>query len=402
MKFEKLGDHIEQVRGISYKPDYVINIAKDGYLPILRSNNIEEGKINFANLIFLPSELVKEKQKLKEGDILITASTGSKKAIGKNGAASQNFDAAFGAFCKVVRPKKSIDKNYLKHFFQTSYYRNTIRDAVNGANINNIKNGHLNDLKIPLAPLVTQKKIAAILDAADAHRQKTKQLLAKYDELAQSIFLDMFGDPAVDINRWSNYDLVDLALSNKDVKCGPFGTQLSKSEYTEKGVPVWGIPQINSNFIKAPSEFVSDKKAKELEQYSVVEGDIVMSRKGNVGACALFTENQVSGILHSDAIKIRLDQRKILPIFLIWQFRLSRLLQTQVGNVSSGAIMAGINVTKLKRVQIVVPDYELQRSFKDRLALVDKQKSNALEALKKGEGLFNSLLQKAFNGEFVK
>ena len=64
-------------------------------------------------------------------------------------------------------------------------------------------------VEIPLPPLATQQKIAAILDAADELRQKDKALVAKYDELTQALFLDMFGDPVTNPKGWEKVALKD-------------------------------------------------------------------------------------------------------------------------------------------------------------------------------------------------
>ena len=82
-----------------------------------------------------------------------------------------------------------------------------LRETCTGATIPHISRPTLESLKIPLPPLDQQKKIAAILDAADAYRQKTKALITKYDELTQSLFLDMFGDPVSNPKGWEKVKL---------------------------------------------------------------------------------------------------------------------------------------------------------------------------------------------------
>ena len=175
MEYVDLENYIKQIRGITYSSKVCIDEQKEGYLPVLRSNNIEEGTLNYKNLVYVPKSLVKENQLLRKGDILITASTGSIKVLGKNGAVKEDYDGSFGAFCKVVRTLDKIDENYLKNFFQTNYYRRTIQNVTNGANLNNINKGHIDELKIPLPPLPKQKQIAAILDQADQIRQLNKK-----------------------------------------------------------------------------------------------------------------------------------------------------------------------------------------------------------------------------------
>ena len=196
----------------------------------------------------------------------------------------------------------------------------------------------------------------------------------RVDELVTARFVEMFGDLAVPTCKWEKCKLVDACVNSDDIKCGPFGTQLGKDEYTEEGVAVWEIPQINSEFKTLPTHFVTEKKAVELEAYSIVPGDIAMSRKGNVGRCAVFPTNFEKGIIHSDVLRIRLDKTKVFSEFMMRQLHYSGDIQHQIELVSSGAIMAGINVTKLKQIFIYLPPLDLQEQFVSFVAQVDKSK----------------------------
>ena len=165
-----------------------------------------------------------------------------------------------------------------------------------------------------------------------------------------------------------------LCYTDDDIKCGPFGTQLKQSEYQENGVAVWGIPQINSGFSIAPDTFVTPEKAKRLEQFSLISGDIAMSRKGNVGQCALFHDNFEKGIIASDVVRIRVNKDLIMPQFLVYQLHNSHKVRRQILNVSDGSIMAGINVTKLKKIHVYSPPLERQKQFVSIVRQVDKSK----------------------------
>lgn len=298
----------------------------------------------------------------------------------------------------AIWPSEEIEQNYLARFLLWYNPAKLILDDAYPS----IRLSEISKLNIPLPPLKTQQKIAAILDKADRLVQLNRQLLEKYDQLAQSLFLEMFGDPAFNPFQFPEIELIDLVRTKDDIKCGPFGTQLSKSEYMEEGVPIWGIPQVNSDFQKKPTEYVTESKAESLASYSVISQDIVMSRKGNVGSCAIYPLDWPKGILHSDVLRIRCDNEKLSAVFLAWQFRLSRRLKTQVNNVSSGAIMAGINVGKLKHISPIVPPLALQVDFAKKVGNIESQKSLAQQSLQKSQDLFQSLLQKAFTGELIK
>jgi type I restriction enzyme S subunit len=383
--------------GFAFKSDKYV--SSDG-ARVIRITNVQKGKIVDNDPRLYPFSEVKnlENYKINEGDIMMSL-TGN---VGRVGKFPKELLPAFinQRVCRIKSNTEKLSDDYLFHFLNSNKFENdAVRNSAGAAQLN-LSTNWLAEYEIPLPNLATQQKITKILDKADELRQYNQQIVAKYDALTQSLFLDMFGDMAHNHSKFAQVPLIDLVADKHDIKCGPFGTQLSKSEYVEFGVPIWGIPQINSRFEKKPTEYITTQKAEILKQYSVLPNDLIMSRKGNVGKCAIYP-NWEMGILHSDALRIRCDKDKISPIFLAWQFRISRSLETQVNDVSSGAIMAGINVSKLKNIQPIVPPIELQNQFAERVQLIEAQKQQAQEALAKSELLFQGLLQQAFNGELI-
>ena len=232
----------------------------------------------------------------------------------------------------------------------------------------------LEETMVPEIPLEKQKEFSEILERVYGVIQARKEELKKIDDLIRARFVELFGDLANPKCQWKKEKLVDACKNPDDIKCGPFGTQLSKDEYCSSGVAVWEIPQINSGFATQPTHFLTDEKANQLEAYSIKSGDIAMSRKGNVGRCAVFPETMEDGIIHSDVLRIRIDNDLVLPVFMMHQLHYSGAVQHQIELVSSGAIMAGINVTKLKQIEVHIPPLELQNQFADFVKQVNKSK----------------------------
>ena len=241
-----------------------------------------------------------------------------------------------------------------------------------------------------------QKSIAEILSKMDSLISLRKQQIVKLDELVKARFVEMFGDLAAPQCEYPELKLVDICADADDIKCGPFGTQLNKDEYKTKGVAVWEIPQINSGFSEMPTHFITEEKAVILNAYSIEPGDIAMSRKGNVGKCGLFPENLKKGIIHSDVLRIRVDKRKVDSCFMMYQLHFSEAVKRQIEMVSSGAIMAGINVTKLKQIKVRIPELENQRMFAAFVERVDQQKQTIQQSLEKLELLKKALMQEYF------
>ena len=292
----------------------------------------------------------------------------------------------------VLKPKQGIDVDYLCYslmFYDTS-------GLVNGATRQKLTQSTLKKMCIPKRTVKQQLQIVQELNIIKKLITARQQELQKLDDLIKARFVEMFGDLANPECKWNKYPLINACLNKDDIKCGPFGTQMSKDEYTAEGIAVWEIPQINMGFQCAPTHFLTEEKANQLEAYSLIPGDIAMSRKGNVGKCALFPEEYSNGIIHSDVLRIRVDKKNVNPVFMMYQLHFSKAVTRQIELVSSGAIMAGVNVTKLKQICVHIPPIELQQKFADFVAQIDKSKATVQKALDETQLLFDSLMQQYF------
>ena len=297
-----------------------------------------------------------------------------------------DFDFVVGADgVKILSPKDNLNAKFLLYFLQ--WYK--IPNLGYSRHYKLLK-----EIDVPLPPKSVQLEIVSELDQINELIRLKKEQLKDYDKLAQSIFYEMFGDPVENESRESkNYKLIELCENKDDIKCGPFGTQLSKSEYVQSGVPVWGIPQINSHFQEPPTCFVSNLKADSLKDYSVKWGDIVMSRKGSVGLCCVFPKNMSSGILHSDVIRLRFDEKMVDSIFMMHYLHFSSFIRHQIKTISHGAIMAGLNVTKLKSLKVILPPLPLQQEFSSCISQIERQKAEVSNAIADLETLLASRMQ---------
>ena len=135
----RLGKVAEYVRGVAYKTgeDLSAELGK-GYVTLLRANNIQNGKLVLDDVQYVDRAKVKPRQLLKKGDILICASSGSKRLVGKAAFVPEDMDVTFGAFCCVMRPC-GINAEYLSYYFQSNAYRKAIEETSTGSNINNLK-----------------------------------------------------------------------------------------------------------------------------------------------------------------------------------------------------------------------------------------------------------------------
>ena len=121
-----------------------------------------------------------------------------------------------------------------------------------------------------------------------------------------------------------------------------------------------------------------------------------MSRKGNVGQCAIYPDAFEPGIIASDVLRIRVDRNRLIPKFMQYQLHHSEHVKQQIALVSNGVVMAGINVTKLKRITVYVPPMDLQGRFVAFAEQTDKSKSALQRTITSLQTTKRSIINEAF------
>lgn len=388
----------EQIRGVSYNPSDLSDMATNNHIPVLRANNVTENGIKLDDLVYVNTKRISKNQVLKSGDILIVASSGSKTIVGRAISIEKDMDASFGAFCKIVRPKSKVDKRYLGYYFRSADYRRIISHLSAGANINNLRSDDINTLQIPLPALHIQKQIANILDKADALRKKDQQLLQKYDDLAQSIFIDMFGDPVKNEKGWPVQKLGDCL---ERIQIGPFGTQLHASDYVTNGIPVINPMHIGDLKIKPNYAYsITKQKFEELPQYHLQKDDVILARRGEMGRCAIVTKLEAGFLCGTGSLFLTTSKEKLDPVFLVYLIsRNSTKLELE--KFSAGTTMANLNKTIINNFNIISPPISNQRIFKQSIQNNQEMIRLLQSSINQSENLFQSLLQKAFTGELI-
>ena len=172
----RLGEVIDIFRGLSYtKNDEVEN----GYL-VLRGNNLTDNGLIFLENIYVNENVAEKGIKVKKDDIILVASTGSSKVIGRACIAKEDYEkTTIGAFLLLCRPKENIEKNWVHYIFKTLRYRLYISEQAKGTNIKNIKNEYLENFYFPLPPLNEQKRIVEKLDFLFEKTKRAKEIIEK-------------------------------------------------------------------------------------------------------------------------------------------------------------------------------------------------------------------------------
>ena len=395
MKFAAVCDISDQIRGVTYAKRDASAAPKGGYSPMLRANNIGEHGLLLEDLIYVPNSKISLKQRIVPNDVVVAASSGSISVVGKTAQARQGFDGAFGAFCKVLRPGPDVDPHYFGHYFKTATYRQVVSRLAAGVNINNLKNEHLDNLRIPVPPLAEQKRIARILDAADALRAKRREALAQLDTLLQSTFLDMFGDPVTNPMGWTKVRSGELFLLPPKI-----GTITPARGRGYLVVRVGEVGESRIAFERCGRVAISDI---DVAKFRLERGDTVIARaigsKKHLGKASYFAGFDETIVIDSHVMRLRPDPIKCdgLWFYSLISSDRGKVLLQQTGGAT--AVQFNINAKQASSMEVALPPLDLQDQFVSIVESVECQKASQRAHLAELDTLFASLQSRAFRGD---
>lgn len=390
----KIADVSEQIRGVSYKPEDVLSGPSENAIGILRANNILDGEINFNDLVYVKKEKVLQKQMLRKGDILICASSGSKNLVGKAAQIIEDCDCSFGAFCKVIRPRK-VDPIFLGMYFQSALYRRYISGVSQGANINNIKKEHIDAILINGYSKREQKKISELLVKILQIIKIRKQQLSALDILVKARFVEMFGDP-VDNNKAWPTDKLKTVTSKIGSGATPKG---GRESYQNKGISLIRSMNVHDGkFEYKDLAHITVEQAEQLSNVIVELQDVFINITGaSVARSCVVPADVLPARVNQHVCIVRclrdkLDYIFVSNMFLNPSFKTSLLA---IGE-SGGATRQAITKQQLENLVVILPPIELQKHFAEFVKYVDKSKVAIQKSLDETQILFDSLMQKYF------
>ena len=291
-----------------------------------------------------------------------------------------DFDFVVGADgVKIISPKENLNTKFLLYFL--TWY-----------NIPNLGYSRhyklLKELDIPVPPLSTQLSIVSELDKINELIRLKKEQLKDYDNLAQSIFYEMFGDPVVNEKGWEVKKLGELCVSKLK-----YGSGASAVDF-DGNIRYVRITDINedgtlNNDIKSPN-IVDD-------EYLLNVGDIVFARSGaTVGKTYLHRKNNIKCLYAGYLIKATLNTKMALPIY-VFQFTQSKYYKDWVNLNARAVAQPNINAKQYGDLQIPLPPLTLQQVFAQRIELIEQQKDEIKSTISDLETLLASRMQYWFD-----
>ena len=280
-----------------------------------------------------------------------------------------------------------IYNRYLYHFLKDSTeYLNSLG---RGATFKEISKSIVENIEIPLPPLEEQRRIAAVLDKVSDLIAKRREQLDKLDELMKARFVEMFGDPVSNPYNWEKVPLSELA----DIRIGPFGSLLHKEDYIEGGHPLLNPSHIIDEKIVIDEKLtVSRQKYIELEAYHLKAGDVVMGRRGEMGRCAVVSQEGL--LCGTGSLSIR-PKGKVTADY-IQKIISFPSFKKMIEDMAVGQTMPNLNVPIVSAFQVIKPPMHVQENYYIFVTQIDKSKLTIQQSLDKLEVLKQALMQQYF------
>lgn len=266
-----------------------------------------------------------------------------------------------------------------------------------GTGVPTLNRNNVHDVLVSLPPLDEQRRIAAILDKADAIRRKRQESIRLTEEFLRSTFLEMFGDPVTNPKGWTEIRLENIA----DIQSGiTKGRKLNGQE--TMNVPYMRVANVQDGHIALDEIKEIEATPVEIERYRLLPGDILLTEGGDpdkLGRGAVW-QGEIAPCIHQNHIfRVRPNADKVSSEYLSALIGSVRGKQYFLGAAKQTTGIASINKTQLSSFPALLPPLELQRIYSDivRKKEVLQQKLSSISDL---HGMcFNSLTHRAFRGE---
>lgn len=359
----------------------------------VKPDDFIEGKINIINTskAYLSNIGAKKGRFIPKGSLLVTCIG----ILGKVGIIEK--DCCFNQQINAIVPNRDIViPEYMAYYILKNRY--TLDSMASGAVVPMINKTQFSNIKIYLPPLEEQKRIVSILERAEDAIRKRQESNRLLDELVKSKFIEMFGDPITNLNNW---DIETIGSVVKSITAGWSVNGESRVKMEDEKA-VLKVSAVTQGCFKSDEYKVIDKDV-EIKKYVFPEqGDLLFSRANTrelVGATCIIHKDYPDLLLPDKLWKILFVDR--VNVFYMKYILSESSIRAKFSANSTGTSgsMYNVSMDKFKNIEIPVPPREIQDRFADFVKQVDKLKfkmENSLEELKNN---FNSLMQRAFNGE---
>ena len=355
-----------------------------GDIPWVKIGDLAQGKVTSTEERITQRGLEGSAAKLfPAGTVLISifATIGRTAVLGIDAATNQAIAGI------TPRDARRLDSVYLRHYFDS--ITATLVKSARGVAQLNINLGILKALPLPLPPLPEQRRIAAILDQADALRAKRREALAQLDSLTQSIFVEMFGDPVVNPKAWEfvsfgSVGTLDRGVSKSRPRNAP---ELLGGPY-----PLIQTGDVSNcdGYIRQHSATYSETGLRQSKLWPV--GTLCITIAANIAKTGILT---FAACFPDSVVGFNAAQSATVEYVRVWLSFLQKALE----DAAPESAQKNINLSILRDLRIPVPPLCLQQTFATRIKAVESLKTTHRAALAEMDTLFASLQHRAFAGQ---
>ncbi len=365
----------------------------------LRIQNVGRNRMLLDDVAFVAAPNTTEARRtlVQSGDVLLSITAD----LGRTGVVPDGIGRAFINQHLAILRVQNIHSPFLSAYLASPEGQK----QVMGRNKHAVKAGlnfeDIRSFRIPMPPLAEQRRIAEVLDRTEALRTKRRATLAQLDALAQSLFLDLFGDPISNPKGWPKKSLGDVARGKPNN-----GIFRKNPEYLQEGsagLPVVWLEEI----FRGDSIDTKDSRrviavGSEVEKYGLKTGDILFCRSSlkldGIAFNNVYLGKDDEALFECHVIRISPDLTIVSPVFLNSMLRLPQM-RAIAKSKSKTATMTTIDQQSLCSIELTLPPVKLQHEFAGRISAVEKLKVAHRASLAELDALFATLQNRAFNGE---
>ena len=340
------------------------DLPAEGYQIIVESEN------------YISSKGYEVSRKLPKGSVLVSCIG----IIGKT--AILGMDACTNQQINAIIPNEYVNNKFLAYSILSQRY--VLSSVANAPVVPLINKSDFSKVEIPLPPLSVQLSIVSELDKINELIRLKKEQLNDYDNLAQSIFYEMFGDPVVNEKGWEVKKLGDVCKFTQGTQVPIEEQHLSK----ENGL-VQFLRIIDFTQGKDAPRFVKCSN----DKYILHEREIAIVRYGTPG----FVCYGKIGAIANNLFKITPNQKDMFEFEFLVHWLNTEAFQSAVKSKQYGAALQAIKFSTIQGINIIIPSLTVQRSFATRISQIDKQKKYIEESIKDLETLLASRMQYWFD-----
>ena len=378
MRMAPLGDVARYVNGVAFRET---DWGEHG-LPIVRIQNLTDPSKPLNRTTRSVSGLVRA----RPGDLLVSWSA----TLGVFSWPGPEDALVNQHIFRVLPNEDAVDRQYLRHMLGGA-----LRDMerhLHGATMKHVNRSEFLGTTIPLPPLEEQRRIAAILDQADALITTRREALRLVGMLSASVYDELFGDPTSNPRGWPRRRLRDVCDAINDCPHStPRWTVAGEVCLRTSNLSTGGWDWSDTRYVSPQDYSVRSARAE------IAPGDVILSREGTVGVAAI-VEPGMRVCMGQRLVHVRTDRARVLARFLL-RTLLILLAPQRIGQVMVGSTSRHLNVRDLRSLEVVVPPLELQEQFDRAMARLEAAAEVAGRQILEAQSLQGALTELAFKGE---